>query len=99
MRPLRFAWNFYPHRNPPVAVHAGMKANLSPALIRAGLGLGILSLLAGCANSPSWGAWSKRPTDAEIAAVLARTAEPQAVSQQPPAEARPDTLVAATTER
>lgn len=76
-----------------------MKANLSPALFRAGFGLGILSLLAGCANSPSWGAWSRRPTDAEVAAVLARTAEPQMVSQQQHAEARPDLLIASKTER
>jgi hypothetical protein len=73
-----------------------MNATKYHRAMKAGLGLTALGLLAGCANSPSWGAWSKRPTDAQVAAVMARTAEPTAVSQQSTAPARPQTLLAAT---
>jgi hypothetical protein len=40
----------------------------------AGTCLGILSLLllAGCADSPPWGTWSKAPSQQQIAAVLRR---------------------------
>jgi hypothetical protein len=73
-----------------------MNAKKFQRAMKAGLGLATLGLLAGCANSPSWGAWSKRPTDAQVAAVMARTTEPTAISQQVEAPARPRTLLAAT---
>jgi hypothetical protein len=72
-----------------------MNAKKFHRALEAGLGLAALVLLGGCANSPSWGAWSKRPTDAQVAAVMARTAGPTAISQQE-APARPETLLAAT---
>lgn len=36
------------------------------------LGLFVLGLLAGCSGAPRWGAWSKRPSPAQIQAVLGR---------------------------
>ena len=59
-----------------------MKPEQLPALIRASVGLALLGLLSGCANGPGWGAWSKRPTGPEVAAVLARTKDTQIATQQ-----------------
>ncbi len=39
---------------------------------RGALGLVLLSLLTGCASFPSWGAWSQRPTEAQIAAAMSQ---------------------------
>ena len=36
------------------------------------LGLPLLFLQAGCSTTPAWGAWSVRPSPAQIAAVLGR---------------------------
>lgn len=51
-------------------------------LIRAGLGLAALTLLAGCAGGPAWGGFSKRPSDADIAVAI-RSNDPV----EPPAPA------------
>jgi hypothetical protein len=75
-----------------------MKAEHYSRIVRAGVGLGLAGLLAGCAGGPSWGAWSQRPTDAEVAAVLART-EGSQVAQQPEPRQEPTTVVASASER
>jgi hypothetical protein len=75
-----------------------MKAEYSSKLARAVLGLGLVGLLAGCSNGPSWGAWSKRPSDAHVAAVLARVDAQEQVAQQQQATPRqtPSIAVAST---
>src|SRR6187549_866302 len=40
-----------------------------------GAALGLLPLLTGCVDAPAWGAWSKRPTPAQIQAVMGRPLE------------------------
>lgn len=72
-----------------------MKADKYRVIVRAVVGCGLVGLLAGCSSSPSWGAWSKRPTDAEVAAVLARV-DSQQIAQQPEARREPKTVVAAS---
>jgi len=37
--------------------------------------MGVIPLLTGCADSPPWGTWSKRPTPAQIEAVMGRPLE------------------------
>jgi hypothetical protein len=73
-----------------------MKAEYYSKLARAAVGLGMLGLLAGCSNGPSWGGWSKRPTDAEVAAVLARVEGTRMQAQQPDAPAQPSAVLAAS---
>lgn len=54
-----------------------MSPNVS-RLISASSGTAVLSLLTvltGCSDSPAWGGWSKRPTPAQIEAVMARPLE------------------------
>jgi hypothetical protein len=74
-----------------------MNAKKFPTAALAGLGLAALTLLAGCANGPSWGAWSKRPTDAQVAAVMARAADQPAIAQN--ANAPTQTMRYAATSR
>ena len=71
-----------------------MNAKKLARVLPAGLGLLALTLLAGCTDFPSWTGRAKCPTDAQIAAVLERTADP--VAMQPAAPAQPTTLLAAT---
>ena len=59
-----------------------MKAEHYCKLARAAAGFAALTLLAGCANGPGWGAWSQRPTEEEVAVVLARVESQQAIAQQ-----------------
>jgi hypothetical protein len=72
-----------------------MKAEYTSKFVRATVGLGLLGLLAGCSNGPSWGAWSKRPSDAQVAAVLARTDGTQMQAQEVNPREVPATFVAA----
>ncbi len=46
--------------------------NFAGIRLRALLGLLLLGLLAGCADSPRWGAWSRRPSPAQTQAALGR---------------------------
>jgi hypothetical protein len=73
-----------------------MKTEYYSKLVRAAVGLGLLGLLAGCSNGPSWGGWSKRPTDAEVAAVLARVEGTQMQAQQASPRPAPTAVVAAS---
>ena len=61
-----------------------MNVNPLHRATRAGLGLAALLLLAGCAGGPGWGAWSQRPSNADMARVIANT-EPV----EPPPEPAP----------
>jgi len=54
-----------------------MTSNLSRLIAGCGVTaiLCQLPLLTGCADSPAWGSWSKRPTPAQIEAVMGRPLE------------------------
>jgi hypothetical protein len=78
------------------AVNARMNANHLHRAAVTGLGLAALVLLAGCANGPGWGAYSKRPSDAEIAAVLARVEAQQIAQPQDDARQAPTAVMAAS---
>lgn len=79
------------NRKERAAVHAGMNANSLHRVAPAGLGLAALTLLAGCAGSPAWGGFSKRPSNAEIATVIENNepVEPPAQPAQLQAPRRP----------
>lgn len=53
-----------------------------------GFSLGLATLLSGCTGAPRWGAWSKAPTQAQIATVLGRV-EAKAQSQAAFAQTAP----------
>jgi hypothetical protein len=65
---------------------------------RIGVGLILLALSTGCSNFPNWGAGAHRPSNEEIAAVLART-ENQMYAQDSEIQQRPTVVVATTTTR